>query len=159
MSKGFLYDNGDELITREAEASVSDAGKTLQVDENGNPGWADASKEIKFIYVIPSYSGGIRLTFYSKYSAGSGDKITVAELYELQNKYNLVYVCENATYPIKYIDKSTDKYNVYCTQFLMWLTVQNLLYVNSAASLNNVVGTSSTITLTNPTAYTLTPST
>lgn len=51
MAKGYLYDNGDELITREdvnevPDSSTAHAGDILELDSNKKPKWSTPESEL-----------------------------------------------------------------------------------------------------------------
>lgn len=51
MAKGYLYDNGDELITREdvnevPDSSTAHAGDVLELDSNKKPKWSTPESEL-----------------------------------------------------------------------------------------------------------------
>lgn len=92
MAKGYLYDNGDELITREEalpSVSASDNGKVLTVS-NGEWGAVFPAKDIKnsVLLKVDDSSDKLRFTPY----AYDGTAITVGDLLNYADDNGMV-VC------------------------------------------------------------------
>ena len=69
MAKGYLYDNGDELITREdvnevPDSSTAHAGDVLELDSNKKPKWS-----------TPSGGGGFDYIFFDFYNIDQTDRV------------------------------------------------------------------------------------
>lgn len=74
MSKGFLYDEGDELITRKEDAgglpdtSEASAGDVLSLDEDKEPVWS-----------APSGGGGVKIYQGGLISSLDGDSLSIGD--------------------------------------------------------------------------------
>ena len=157
MSKGFLYDNGDELITREAESDVADAGKVLTVGEDGEAEWASPGKKVKKIY-CPITISSKTLNIFFKESFDTNQTMKLSEVYELQSEYELLFIGRDGNIPVKYISKSGTTYSIYLTYFSHYSTAGTIAYnTNDYVQSSNDDATQ--ISSTNANVYTLTPAT
>ena len=104
MSKGYLYDNGDELITREEaipDTSEASIGDVLTLDEDKEPVWsAPSGGEDNVIYIgISSDESGATISFYSDYALQNvlsfGDlkgEANVGKRYKIESSFDLCTV-------------------------------------------------------------------
>lgn len=106
MSKGFLYDTGDELITREdvnevPDGSTSSAGDVLSLDSNKKPKWTTPESGLPD---TASASAGDVLSLdsdkkpvWSAPSGGGGGGIFVVEL-DVQSASDIISDGEGGSY-------------------------------------------------------------
>lgn len=95
MSKGYLYDNGNELITREdalPESSAEDSGKVLTVGSDGTPDWSDVPPvDVKMILTISGSGTNWKYSFYNL----DGQSIKGKNVLELANNKGCVLAILN----------------------------------------------------------------
>ena len=98
MAKGYLYDNGDELITREdvnevPDSSTAHAGDVLELDSNKKPKWTTPESELPStgsasagdvlsldedkepVWSTPSGGGGFDYVFFDFYNIDQTDRV------------------------------------------------------------------------------------
>ena len=90
MAKGYLYDNGDELITREdvnevPDSSTASAGDILELDSNKKPKWTTPSGGgggNNIIYVtVCYYDNEFRAYFFDR----EGNQVSLSEIKEMDD--------------------------------------------------------------------------
>ena len=126
MSKGYLYDNGDEIITRESGSIVpagssDDIGKTVVIGEDGDAVLSEKADLVLDLVPVKSASG---ITYKIREVGKASDtyNIAISDIYDYAQSHNLILhntVTNERVYPQLGYDSDTEKYSIKIGE---WLT-------------------------------------